>query len=537
MRKLVIVLFILLLLEAVSGCTSPVRRQLERAEAVMESAPDSALAILDSIDTASLTRASDRALYALLLSQGREKNYAYNDSGLLIQEAVTFYSKNGDEYRKMLAQYYLGNAYYRKENYSACISLYFSSLKLAEKLNDHFRIAMCSRGISDVYNNTFNGSEELVYAKKEYENFLKTGKTSHIDYAVLDLCRAYNNNNLYDSCENRLKALIDTAIKRNDDYLLYETQKCLGLTYLRKHDYRANFKIVKSVCASHYANSEDSAYLSMAYLNMGDIAESERIHASLQDSNVINDYLEYKLLYENNDLRGAISYLEKKDEKTNEIFKSRISQDLTTSLIKDFDSREKATSTELKYTKITLFLIAVSSLFLISILAFIFFAYRKRVQGKEDKYILFSQELKDSLSSKDKSIRELMMSRYVLFDQLCQVLYEQGETESSKKKLMKSIVDLKQSFISDNKKIADLENYVNIHFDNILVELRLALPKLKEIDFRLFLFSALGFSINAISMFLEVDKISKVYDRKRRLKDKIKTLSDMQREKFLKFLG
>ena len=171
-----------------------------------------------------------------------------------IQEAVTFYSKNGDEYRKMLAQYYLGNAYYRKENYSACISLYFSSLKLAEKLNDHFWIAMCSRGISDVYNNTFNGSEELVYAKKEYENFLKTGKTSHIDYAVLDLCRAYNNNNLYDSCENRLKALIDTAIKRNDDYLLYETQKCLGLTYLRKHDYRANFKIVKSVCASHYGH-------------------------------------------------------------------------------------------------------------------------------------------------------------------------------------------------------------------------------------------------------------------------------------------
>lgn len=130
-----------------------------------------------------------------------------------------------------------------------------------------------------------------------------------------------------------------------------------------------------------------------------------------------------------------------------------------------------------------------------------------------------------------------MMSRYVLFDQLCQVLYEQGETESSKKKLLKSIVDLKQSFISDNKKIADLENYVNTHFDNILAELRLTLPKLKEIDFRLFLFSALGFSINAISMFLEVDKISKVYDRKRRLKDKIKTLPDMQREKFLKILG
>ncbi len=60
MRKPVIVIFILLLLEAVSGCTSPVRRQLDCAEAVMESAPDSALAILDSIDTAEIGRAACR---------------------------------------------------------------------------------------------------------------------------------------------------------------------------------------------------------------------------------------------------------------------------------------------------------------------------------------------------------------------------------------------------------------------------------------------------------------------------------------------
>ena len=69
MKRIALFTVIALLICTMGACARPESRRLQRAEAVMESAPDSALAILDSIDTATLTRASDRALYALLLTQ------------------------------------------------------------------------------------------------------------------------------------------------------------------------------------------------------------------------------------------------------------------------------------------------------------------------------------------------------------------------------------------------------------------------------------------------------------------------------------
>ena len=60
---------------------------------------------------------------------------------------------------------------------------------------------------------------------------------------------------------------------------------------------------------------------------------------------------------------------------------------------------------------------------------------------------------------------------------------------------------------------------------------------MKEADYRLFLFSLLGFSIPAIAVFLKEKKITAVYDRKRRLKDKIKTLDPIKSNRYLAFLN
>ncbi len=62
--------------------------RLSRAEAVMESCPDSALAILDSIDTNALSSESSRAKYALLLTQAEVKNNIFPPNDSLINSAA-----------------------------------------------------------------------------------------------------------------------------------------------------------------------------------------------------------------------------------------------------------------------------------------------------------------------------------------------------------------------------------------------------------------------------------------------------------------
>ena len=62
---------------AVLSCAddSAVMEELDWAEAVMEAHPDSALALLDTLDRSRLTTREARARHALLYSQALDKNY------------------------------------------------------------------------------------------------------------------------------------------------------------------------------------------------------------------------------------------------------------------------------------------------------------------------------------------------------------------------------------------------------------------------------------------------------------------------------
>lgn len=73
MRWLLTLIIIPLALQLLSGCGSSATPVLDRAEALMESHPDSALALLQALPSSRLSRSSDRARHALLLTQAKDK--------------------------------------------------------------------------------------------------------------------------------------------------------------------------------------------------------------------------------------------------------------------------------------------------------------------------------------------------------------------------------------------------------------------------------------------------------------------------------
>ena len=62
------------------------------------------------------------------------------------------------------------------------------------------------------------------------------------------------------------------------------------------------------------------------------------------------------------------------------------------------------------------------------------------------------------------------------------------------------------------------------------------MPNLKEADYLLFLYTTLGFSITAIALFLNEEKVDAVYNRKARLKNKIRNLGTSKYELYAKYL-
>ena len=99
-----------LVLCAVLSCSddTAVMEELNRAEAVMEEYPDSALVLLDSLDRNRLTTQEARARHSLLYSQALDKNWIELTSDSVISPAVKYYTKHGSPDYRLKTQYYLG---------------------------------------------------------------------------------------------------------------------------------------------------------------------------------------------------------------------------------------------------------------------------------------------------------------------------------------------------------------------------------------------------------------------------------------------
>ena len=93
-----ILTIIILIIGISTGCSGnkTVESQLSRAEQVMQSLPDSALRIIENIDTDDISRRSTRARYALLYSQALDKNYIDQTNDSLIRIAGKYYRSQGN---------------------------------------------------------------------------------------------------------------------------------------------------------------------------------------------------------------------------------------------------------------------------------------------------------------------------------------------------------------------------------------------------------------------------------------------------------
>lgn len=96
MKRPFIIESLILLLSATFalwGCsrTNEADVALDRADAVIEEHPDSAMAIIDAIDTLQLTSAERRARYALLKSMALDKNYIDLTNMDVLQPAIDYY--------------------------------------------------------------------------------------------------------------------------------------------------------------------------------------------------------------------------------------------------------------------------------------------------------------------------------------------------------------------------------------------------------------------------------------------------------------
>lgn len=120
-HSLPLLFIMVLVLSACDRTSVRISAMLSDAESLMELQPDSALAILESLNPDTLGPRNLRARYALLLSQAHDKNYIDDISDSIIRIAVDYYRDSPDRHSAMLSFYYMGRVHENAADYGEAL--------------------------------------------------------------------------------------------------------------------------------------------------------------------------------------------------------------------------------------------------------------------------------------------------------------------------------------------------------------------------------------------------------------------------------
>lgn len=519
--------------------------RLERVEEIIFEDFETALSILETIDLKALNQKQDRALYALLYTMALDKNHLEPKDEALIAGATDYYTDIDDKPHLMKALYYQGRVSYINENYASSLLSYFKAKEVAEKESDFFWAGMSCRGISDIYNKTYNHAEELAYAKKEYDYIKKSRMQPYLNYSLIDLARAHLNNQNYKEAMPILKNAIDSSIIYSDRDLYFDALKYEAQKLVNNEEYDNAFPILSEIIESGYSETSDSLQMCIILANYGETDKAKQLLTLISDNDPYLKSYTLSTIYKKEGMyKEALEESENYDDLTTFLFLNAVSHNLSDVVIDYLDIHKKLVETKLKTSRQTVYIIILVSIIIIGVLLLISAKKLKSHKTALEKKVIIVEQLQEMLDKSHKdisqnreAIKTIMTSKYKFLEDMSQIYFQSKNEALTKKKLAESVSELINEFSYRSEKIIELEKEVDSTHNNLMTDFRNDLPNLKEVDYRLFLLSVVGFSSSSLSLFLKEEKIEAVYSRKRRLKNKIKLLEETSKGRYIYWLS
>lgn len=563
---------------ALSGCTeSETARSLDRAEAVMEEHPDSALAILGAIPSADVNSSADRALHALLLTQAQIKNGHIVDNDSLINIAVRHYSDRDDSPRLMKSLFYKAQVEYNRGDMAAAIVPAIRARELATEFNDSYWRAKAAELMADIYSVTHYKSEAVKYTEEAAEHYKKAGKARNHLFALCDLAVVRSNDGVDD---NKNIALLDSvrriAINEPADttLIVYADRTLFGM-YVdsgRNDEAHRILEEMLSLKSHYFPDSEQYSYMSRLATNDGNDEEALQIIKTANDeatntSQKVHVYVFYRDYHKSKGMsREAEAYTDSILTLQNTEVAAVLKQSVVSAQRDFFTARAEKEADKARLSAMTAS--ALGILLAAVCIGFLLY-YREKMRRKKaeiETMMLEAQSLSAQLDEKDESLQSAINE----LNKTRNDLKELSITVSDKDSLLKTQTLLTNSIlekrfqtlnalskdyltltnqssprtgiVSDFKKEldimanpesqAELERIVNNKHQGIITRLRNQLPKIKDQDIFFLTLIAAGVSRNAICIITK-NKQANYYNKCSRLRRKIENSDSTDKQEFL----
>lgn len=216
------------------SCSSPSVKNplLLRADSLMETRPDSALTILESISSPEKLSGAERAFYALLFTQAQHKNFIPLEDDSLIKTAVDYYGDKKKSMNAAKAHYYLGVTYWEKGSATFAVEEYLTAIRLMPERNDF--LAMIYNNLGECYEAEDMSEVAMNAYRESYQMF--NDKNREI-YPLRGIARVLLLQHNLDSSLFYLQKALDYAINVQDSHLVGALYHDIAMAYNEQKDY------------------------------------------------------------------------------------------------------------------------------------------------------------------------------------------------------------------------------------------------------------------------------------------------------------
>lgn len=545
------------------SCTrKEVEDKLAKAESIMEEDPDSALHIINTIDTTDLKNRKNWADYSLLNVQARVKTNEIIASDSLINRAVAYYQDKGDSPEYMKALFYNAEILYNQSRYTSSIYNSTHAYDLAKRFKDDYWIAKTAEQMAFIHSASFNSIESLKYVKEAISYYKRADKRLNHLYCICDEALHLNNMLKHTEALNSIDSVLHVANNELNDSLL--VAYALRVKFPIVLDLSKLDEATKTISElkrfskyykleSKYLAQEADLEIKKRNLNIAESILDSIANNLIGTRDRVSYYIARRDLYLNTgDYKNAYIYLDSIQRLQNAEVEKLFTYDIALSQ-KDYYNKKAKDEGEkvIKSRQKSVWIIIIAVIIIIIILIVYKISLKKKnekiYQQLEDIVSLTSQiecktkennDLILSLFSKQSDIDDLKNTIICLFKDkweainiMCYEYFEKGESEKERISIANAIKEHIEQ-LKGPKNLKKIEESVNRYMNNIIIRLREQCSFLKKEDIIFISLIYAGLSPRAVCFFTAI-KLKNFYTKKRRLVEKIDNSGCEDRDIFI----
>lgn len=538
------------------ACTQPSRRQvntvLDDVESYINDRPDSALAVLEGVDSTALTTRALRARYSLLRTMALDKCYKDITVPGLLEPAAAWYGRHGSNDTKMKTLYYQGRIAQDTKDQNNAAVFYARAEEYAGKVTDMHALALLYLAEATVYNTIFNTEKEKEYREKALA-VLKESQDPMFDSALGGLAFVCHSKKEWGKADS----LYRHAIANSSDYpymlAIYLSNYARMKVQQPAKDPTGTIRLLdqKRAMSGGLTPMEAGAY-AYALALAGETAASESLQKQLEaltgrDRVDVLPWLKSLAAYRGN-YPVAYQYL----TEAHSAEEVTISETLTDSVTQALQDYYEQTSQQEQKRRLRQGLYALAAVAFMLLLLVFQLLRERQTRAERDRLFairaelekdLLTQEfrietLSDDFSSRLDQMRFLLrqerLDRFRKHGRYGYWMWMEQKGRSSDAEIIKTLRKDMQEICALEKDTGALERRLNADLDNIVVNLKADLGisnKTKEEKF--LCYWLIGLKADMIAELLGISK-DNVYVKAHRLESRIRALDKKEYEPLLK---